>query len=306
MIDKAIATLSDNGVTFVDIDGAVFDELIEQISAHSTLDYKQNMEAYFQQHAASAWTPVMAMAESGIYHEFIDRYLPFINMLESPVDQAQVAIKQQWMAMLNAAVAQVLASHDLDGLIHPTVHTVAAKLGETQHGMSGRLSCFSGVPLLTLPIGFTASGLPVGLSIIGETLSDERLVAMAYAMESVLDARAAPIATPMLLGGRAPAPIAFTTQIDDVVAIDMELNVSRHTLRYQTKYLTKNAIYAVCLHRAKHGPIIQCLSGLKGVRSQGELRLTRTHMALLRQGESYVRVYSKTSPKGEQSKRVVF
>ena len=189
-------------------------------------------------------------------------------------------------------MAQVLASHDLDGLIHPTVNTVAAKLGETQLGMSGRLSCFSGVPLLTLPIGFTASGLPVGLSIIGETLSDERLVAMAYAMESVLDART--------------APIAFTTQIDDVVAIDMELNVSRHTLRYQTKYLTKNAIYAVCLHRAKHGPIIQCLSGLKGVRSQGELRLTRTHMALLRQGESYVRVYSKASPKGEQSKRVVF
>jgi amidase len=44
-------------------------------------------------------------------------------------------------------------------------------------------------PVVSLPGGFTASGLPIGLQLVGPLRSEARLLAMAAYMESLLDVK---------------------------------------------------------------------------------------------------------------------
>jgi len=59
----------------------------------------------------------------------------------------------------------------------------------------------AGIPGLTLPIGLTPEGLPVGLELDGPVGSDRRLLAIGLAMEAVFDPTPAPVLAP----GRHPA-----------------------------------------------------------------------------------------------------
>jgi amidase len=72
------------------------------------------------------------------------------------------------------------------------VRRKAAPLGEEQPGSNCRLSANTGLPAVTVPAGFTADGLPVGLELLGPAWSDARLLALAYAFEQTTGHRRAP------------------------------------------------------------------------------------------------------------------
>ena len=46
----------------------------------------------------------------------------------------------------------------------------------------------AGLPGLSLPVGFSEAGLPIGLQIIGNYFDEERIYQAAYALEQVNDA----------------------------------------------------------------------------------------------------------------------
>ena len=169
-----------------------------------------------------------------------------------------------------------------------------------------RLSCVSGVPQLSLPIGLTEAGLPIGLSLIGNNLNDEKLVAIAYALEQNLHGRQQPLSAPELINGQAPRPQSINIQLSGAVNVAMTFNISTQLLSYQTDYLNTEEIFAVCLHASKTGPIIQCLSGPDGRRMSGELMLNRAQISALNANALYLRVYSKANPKGEQGQQLIF
>lgn len=50
----------------------------------------------------------------------------------------------------------------------------------------------AGWPAVTVPLGLSASGMPNGITIIGRTGEDERILAMAWAIERTTQARVAP------------------------------------------------------------------------------------------------------------------
>lgn len=55
------------------------------------------------------------------------------------------------------------------------------------------LSTVTGLPSISIPCGFTKSGMPVGLQLIGPPRGEEKLLAVAAAIEQVLDLGTAPI-----------------------------------------------------------------------------------------------------------------
>ena len=87
----------------------------------------------------------------------------------------------------------------LDALAYPTIPYRPALLGETQQEEHGcQLAANSGLPALSMPAGFTADGLPVGIELLGRTWAEGRLIEIAYSFERATRHRRPPETTPPL------------------------------------------------------------------------------------------------------------
>ena len=79
----------------------------------------------------------------------------------------------------------------VDLLITPTMKTPPALLNAPGGGAAGgnNNSAFDvfGLPSISVPCGFTASGLPIGLQITGAHWAEPTVLALAYAYEQATD-----------------------------------------------------------------------------------------------------------------------
>lgn len=85
-------------------------------------------------------------------------------------------------AAIRTEVLEALASGSLDMLVYPSVRGAPVLLGEPQRGGNGLLAAVTGLPALSLPIGFTQSGIPVGLDLLGPADSEPMLLQAARAL----------------------------------------------------------------------------------------------------------------------------
>jgi hypothetical protein len=76
--------------------------------------------------------------------------------------------------------AEALADDDLDAILSPSY----------AFGTSG--PAVAGYPLISVPVGISSEGRPAGVWLSGGSLSEPKLIALAYAIEPLLDARKLP------------------------------------------------------------------------------------------------------------------
>ncbi|NOZ54174.1 MAG: amidase [Gammaproteobacteria bacterium] len=89
------------------------------------------------------------------------------------------------VALLNAVVA-AMVQHQVDAVVYPTWNNPPRKVGDldSPHGNNSPIIApHSGQPAITVPMGFTKEGLPVGLQILGKPFSESRLFQFAYSYE---------------------------------------------------------------------------------------------------------------------------
>ena len=77
-------------------------------------------------------------------------------------------------------IDRALAKHDLDAILSPSY----------AFGTSG--PAVAGYPLMSVPVGISSDGRPAGIWLSGGFLSEPKLIALAYAIEQLLDARTPP------------------------------------------------------------------------------------------------------------------
>ncbi len=88
----------------------------------------------------------------------------------------------------------------LDALVVPTTPFAATEIGAEEISISGenekvragllrlnRPANFAGLPSISIPCGFTTSGLPVGLQIIGQSWQEKPILRIAHAFENAHD-----------------------------------------------------------------------------------------------------------------------
>ena len=306
-ITKTVAMLEKNGVTVVDIDTSLFDEVIDTINkyqfSHLLLENQRGFAEFLEAHPESGFISVSELVERGLYHEFLDKTGLFKNLLDSKRvgsrDEYYPFDFEAWRHILQNLIEQVMLAHDLDVFMYPTVQVLPVKIGGKQEGLNCYLSAYSGTPALALPVGFSETGLPIGVELLGSVLSDKKLLAIGYAIEQVITSRRLPSAAPALTNGNAPDPIAFQVGIDHMIKIDFELHTLRNELHYEIQWLSDDELYAACLHQGIDLPVIQCLSGPDGKRLSGKVRLNYKHIQALQKGELYLRAYDSGSPTGK-------
>ena len=163
-------------------------------------EFPGDLAAYLGRNPTSPVADLEELAATGRVHPEV---APLVaGALAAPwkqSDQYRQAIANR--KQLRELVLAQMESARLDALAYPTIRRVAAPLGEEQLGSNAHLSANSGLPAISMPIGFTDSGLPVGLELLGPQRSDEQLVAMAYAWEQTQDLRRPPPTTPPIRAG---------------------------------------------------------------------------------------------------------
>jgi Asp-tRNA(Asn)/Glu-tRNA(Gln) amidotransferase A subunit family amidase len=109
---------------------------------------------------------------------------------------------------LRQAVLTAMADERLDALVyatfdHPPVRIppdvmTRTVIDSTGPGNNRRLSPVLGFPAMTVPAGFTADGLPVGLEFMSRAFAEPTLFKLAYAYEQGTHHRTPPRTTPAL------------------------------------------------------------------------------------------------------------
>ena len=226
VIRGALEEMEGLGTTVVDV------SLPDGLLANTGLidyDFKFDLADYLAGIPDAPVTSLGEIIEAGLHHEALDRTFRRRNA-RSERDTPELAETLARRRALAAAVTDLMDREDLDALAYPTMRQETALIGAAPAGATCTLSAHSGLPALTIPAGFTESGLPVGLELLGRTLDDARLVGMAFAFESAAPKRRAPLRTPPLVDGVAPPPVRIVVggegaATDTTIAASGELEV---------------------------------------------------------------------------------
>lgn len=214
VINQAIADLISLGATVVD--GVVIPNLDAILSypSLSGFEFKDDLNNYL---AAEPNAPAKTLSEIIASGGFLPSNTNTLNSRNNvePLDtnaRYQEIIRdrpgltqQSILAALNLLDAD--PTNDLDALIYPTNTRPPGLISPPSNlGSNSRLSPFSGFPALTVPAGFTADQLPIGLEFLGVAFSEPTLLRLGYAYEQGTNHRQPSAIVPPLPGETVGVP----------------------------------------------------------------------------------------------------
>lgn len=215
------------------------------------------------------------------------------------------------MAMGNRGIARdlivsYLETNSLDALVYPTLTRKPAIIGEPQRGATCQYSAVTGLPALSMPAGFTADGLPIGLELLGRPLSDSRLVSLAFDYEQATHPRRPPSTTPPLQNGLPPAATPYAATIRDkstIVAATFGFDPRGRTLRYDVgvRGIPADRVLGISIDRdssGKKGAILHHLSNSGVTQTTGFVKLGDSDRRDLLAGHLSLVVYTSNNPDG--------
>ena len=162
----------------------------------SAYDFKQDVNAYLGANPELGFADLDELLAPKRHHPKVDlRTQKCVTM--SSEDEGTYFREMAQRKVVRRALLRLLAENNLDALAYPSIRHVAALIGEDQMGTNCRLSACSGVPAISVPAGFYGE-LPVGLELLAEPWADQKLLDLAYTVESMRPQRFLPKSTPSL------------------------------------------------------------------------------------------------------------
>ncbi|MFT4816269.1 MAG: amidase [Pseudohongiellaceae bacterium] len=220
-IEDALDWYEQQGVEIVNVEIPDLEDLIRR-SGLIGHEFKPDIDQYLDTFSMDDSLNLNFIVSQGLYHEAVDGVLSRSNAseLDEQAYSRALAVRSQ----LRAAIEAVMSEQGLNAIAYPTIKRTQVFTGDSQPGSNCSLSANSGLPALSMPVGFTSNGLPVGLELLGGFLQDAELLAIAQTYESAMSSRRAPSTTPALVSGLAPASQSF------------ELVFSRGSLRVEARF----------------------------------------------------------------------
>ncbi|MYE33315.1 MAG: amidase [Gemmatimonadales bacterium] len=310
-VRAALDAMAAAGAEIVDVEIPDQDSLLTNTSVIGH-EFALDLAAYLD---AAGGAPVASLGdivERGLHHEQLDG--TFRRRSESgPRDEAAYAEALARQAALREAIVAFMDEERLDAIAYPTLRRDPARIGSAPVGGTCQLAAHSGLPAISAPAGFTRTGMPTGVELIGRPFDDARLVSFAYALERAIEPRRAPHRTPPLADGRAPEPLRFSVAGDGGWAGrpaaprlqgSFSLDLPRGTLRYliATSGLGPADAHAIVLQRRGSGTrpnaVVRRLSGPGHASAEGTLTLSAADLDDLLAGRFELALYTADRPLG--------
>lgn len=209
VIDDALRRMEDAGTVLVDPVG------IDGLDAHlmATFPYFLQSRRDVNAFLASRDVPVKDIGDLVQAGEFWPSLVLMKMIAAGPLEPESLpeyACLLDARAAFQRAVAGVMAEHRLDALAYPTAQITAPLIADIDAGCweeaedgvdpPGRrpfpvnvlIASQALLPAITLPVGSTDGGLPVGLELLGLPYDDVKLVRLAFDVECVAGRRTPP------------------------------------------------------------------------------------------------------------------
>lgn len=254
VILSARATLETLGATVIDV--SIPDYVNVSNTSVITYEFARDLDAYL---AATPAAPFKTLQDifnhPDLWHPSLNGVLSgaLANALKEPDYHNRLAGRD----VFKAALLRALDDNQLDALIYPTIRQKPVLVPSTsQAGSNCRVSAQSGLPAVSVPVGFTpatsdSNPIPVGMEFLGREFTEGDLLQMAFSWEQATHVRQVPASTPSLdpewtyrvTDGTATFDIApaldqlrfIGPSIDTFVYIDPEMRSVRGTLTGEFK-----------------------------------------------------------------------
>ena len=198
VIREALTAMSEKaGWEIVELESAELEASLDRplegyfVSAY---DFKHDVNAYLQANPEMGFRDLEELLALGKHHPKVDLRTQKSMAMRSE-DEATYYQEMAQRKVVRRALLRLLAENNLDALAYPSIRHVAALIGEDQMGTNCRLAACSGVPAISVPAGFYGE-LPVGLELLAEPWADQKLLDLAYTVETRYPQRKIPGSTP--------------------------------------------------------------------------------------------------------------
>ena len=198
VIREALTAMSEKaGWEIVELESAELEASLDRplegyfVSAY---DFKHDVNAYLRANPEMGFRDLEELLALGKHHPKVDLRTQKSMAMRSE-DEATYYQEMAQRKVVRRALLRLLAENNLDALAYPSIRHVAALIGEDQMGTNCRLAACSGVPAISVPAGFYGE-LPVGLELLAEPWADQKLLDLAYTVETRYPQRKIPGSTP--------------------------------------------------------------------------------------------------------------
>ena len=299
VIEAAVEEMTAQGAEAVELGETDFGALLQGASLIG-LEFKFNFDAYLAQTPDAPVRSLAELVERGLYHQVLGTGTLQASLEVESLDTDEYRERLGKRDTLRAAVVALLDEHDLTALIYPTIRQTARPIGQRQPGSNCSLSAISGLPAITVPAGYAADGMPVGLEMIGREFAEADLIRIAYAYEQATRHRRPPESTPSLIDPPGPVVMDVGTETAGGIGLRGRLVLDRAarelTYRVSVYGLFDDDVLFTHIHRSNEGaagPVVHLLGGRGRPRVSGGLTLSAAELVDLRAGELYVDVHTR-------------
>ncbi|WP_428672699.1 indoleacetamide hydrolase [Roseibium sp.] len=208
LFTAALDTLEKAGATLVPVDIGNEVDLSNKAGFPIALwEVKRDLAAFLDKHETGVSLEDIAAKAASPDVKFV-----FDNLVlgdQAIPDEVYTASMTTLRPLVQSGYADVFAANKLDALAFPTTPLPAQAIATSDRTVSLNgeevptfntfirntdPASIAGIPGLTLPIGLTSDGLPVGLELDGPAHSDRHLLSVGLAIEAVLPVMPAPSA----------------------------------------------------------------------------------------------------------------
>ena len=200
VIRGAISWLDELGVsTTRELEIADLAEWIDATSVY-VKQSKADITAFLAQRPGAPVSSFMEIYDGQHFHPLNDLFHGIAEGPETTDGDVEYLQRRLNQEHFRRHVLNIFAAHGLDFLVYPTVQVIPPTRDEL---VADKYQCLTfptntvigsqaGLPALTIPVGFTDAGLPVGLELLGTPLAEARMLQFARAWEKAAAPRHPP------------------------------------------------------------------------------------------------------------------
>ena len=202
LTEKAIADLKAQGAIITDtFDIPRYDELTKGIGCGN---FQKDVNQWLAQHAPDApFHSIQSIYDAGLYLPYIQKR--FENALKPSTTTCQDVWHDEKKSAFRKSLLDAMDADKLDAILYPTWTNAPRLVGDlaTPGGDNNQvIAPMTGLPAITVPMGYTHGNLPAGLQLLGRAFAEGDLVRFAYAYEQATHHRHPPAAFPELSSQR--------------------------------------------------------------------------------------------------------
>lgn len=203
--DLPVTTIVERAITEMEELGAEVVELGErpEILGIGNLigqDFKFDLEDYLAGLGPDApFRTLQEIYDSGLFHPSLENGFVSSLAVESR-DTDEYRERLEEFELARETTLDLMEDEDIDAFVYPTIRREAQPVGESQPGSNCGWSAITGFPAISVPAGFTDTGLPVGVELLAGPYEEPKLLSLGYAYEQATDYRTPPTTAPDIHG----------------------------------------------------------------------------------------------------------